>query len=216
MPKKNTLREQRRQVREARKRKQQLMYGLFGGFVVIFIVSAFVIRWSQEASQKRTNAAASTAQVATNTIYTATAAVLQTANAAKQATFNAFSASVVPMTFAGIPTDTVTTASGLQYKDLVIGTGTEIRNGDDILVHYTGWLTDGTEFDSSVPRGEPFNFTLGAGGVIKGWDEGVAGMKVGGRRILIIPPNLGYGPQASGKIPANSTLIFEIVLLLVQ
>ncbi|OGU15572.1 MAG: peptidylprolyl isomerase [Ignavibacteria bacterium GWB2_35_12] len=107
----------------------------------------------------------------------------------------------------------ITTPSGLQYQDIVAGTGTEAKTGNKVKVHYVGTLTDGTKFDSSVDRGQPFDFDLGAGRVIKGWDEGVAGMKVGGKRKLVIPPELGYGGRAIGKIPANSTLIFEVELL---
>ncbi len=87
----------------------------------------------------------------------------------------------------------VTTPSGLKYVDLVVGTGPAAEAGKTVVVHYTGWLTDGTKFDSSVDRGQPFSFPLGAGRVIKGWDEGVAGMAVGGKRKLMIPPQLGYG-----------------------
>jgi FKBP-type peptidyl-prolyl cis-trans isomerase FkpA len=117
------------------------------------------------------------------------------------------------MTFAEPPADLDKTASGLQYKDINIGDGAVAKAGDHVYVHYTGWLTDGTQFDSSVSRGKPIDFILGTGGVIKGWDEGIAGMKVGGRRLLVIPPGLGYGAQANGSIPANSTLIFEVVLV---
>ena len=107
-----------------------------------------------------------------------------------------------------------TTASGLQYEDLQQGSGAEAVRGRPVSVHYTGWLTDGTKFDSSVDRGQPFTFPLGAGRVIKGWDEGVAGMKVGGKRRLTIPPDLGYGAQgAGGVIPPNATLIFDVELL---
>lgn len=118
----------------------------------------------------------------------------------------------------GIPTvdpgiKTVTTADGLQYQDIVVGTGQEAKANDQVSVHYTGWLTDGTKFDSSVDRNQPFEFTLGTGGVIQGWDEGVAGMKVGGKRRLIIPPQLGYKESGSGPIPPNATLIFDIELL---
>ena len=107
-----------------------------------------------------------------------------------------------------------TTPSGLTYKDVTEGTGAEAKKGDQVSVHYTGWLMDGTKFDSSKDRNEPFEFPLGAGHVIKGWDEGVAGMKVGGTRKLTIPPNLGYGARgAGGVIPPNATLVFEVELL---
>jgi peptidylprolyl isomerase len=110
--------------------------------------------------------------------------------------------------------DVVTTKSGLKYDDVKAGTGDEAKEGDKVQVHYTGTLKDGTKFDSSLDRKEPFEFNLGAGEVIKGWDEGVAGMKVGGKRKLIIPPELGYGNKAvGGKIPANSELHFEVELL---
>lgn len=115
----------------------------------------------------------------------------------------------------------VTTKSGLKYVDLKIGTGEEAQKGMDVTVHYTGWLFEngkrGAKFDSSVDRGTPFNFPLGAGRVIKGWDEGVAGMKVGGKRELFIPANLGYGAQGAGNvIPPNATLDFEVELLKVS
>ncbi len=109
-----------------------------------------------------------------------------------------------------------TTPSGLAYEDLSIGEGTEAEPGHQVTVHYTGWLSDGTKFDSSKDRGEPFAFNLGRGQVIKGWDEGVAGMKVGGRRKLTIPPQLGYGARgAGGVIPPNATLTFEVELIAV-
>ena len=108
----------------------------------------------------------------------------------------------------------VTTASGLKYVDLVTGTGAEAKAGMSVSVHYTGWLTNGTKFDSSKDSGTPFNFRLGAGQVIKGWDEGVAGMKVGGKRKLTIPSELGYGTRGAGAdIPPNAVLIFEVELL---
>jgi FKBP-type peptidyl-prolyl cis-trans isomerase FkpA len=111
----------------------------------------------------------------------------------------------------------ITTNSGLQYEDLVEGAGEAAKAGDSVQVHYTGWLTDGTKFDSSLDRGNPFAFALGTGKVIKGWDEGVAGMKVGGRRKLHIPPSLGYGARgAGGVIPPNAELIFEVELLKIR
>jgi FKBP-type peptidyl-prolyl cis-trans isomerase len=108
----------------------------------------------------------------------------------------------------------VQTATGLGYVDLVEGKGAKAAAGDSVTVHYTGWLKDGSKFDSSVDRGQPFAFALGRGRVIKGWDEGVATMKVGGRRRLIVPAHLGYGNQgAAGVIPPGATLVFEVELL---
>jgi len=108
----------------------------------------------------------------------------------------------------------VTTDSGLKYEDLAVGEGAEAVVGKSVSVHYTGWLTDGQKFDSSHDRNDPFAFVLGGGMVIKGWDEGVQGMKVGGKRKLTIPPQLGYGVRgAGGVIPPNATLVFEVELL---
>ena len=110
--------------------------------------------------------------------------------------------------------ETRTTASGLMIEELNVGDGAEAKAGQIVSVHYTGWLTDGSKFDSSVDRNDPFDFPLGRGYVIPGWDEGVAGMKVGGKRKLTIPPELGYGPAgAGGVIPPNATLVFEVELL---
>ena len=109
-----------------------------------------------------------------------------------------------------------TSEEKIEIVDEVVVTGAEAVAGKKITVHYTGTLTDGTKFDSSKDHGAPFSFTLGAGEVIKGWDEGVAGMKVGGKRKLTVPPGLAYGNQAMGAIPANATLIFEIELLKVE
>ena len=117
---------------------------------------------------------------------------------------------------------TVTTSSGLRYVDTVTGSGAEAKSGQQVSESYTGWLLEagdkkGNKFDSSVDRGQPFRFALGAGMVIKGWDEGVAGMKVGGKRTLMIPSTLGYGARgAGGVIPPNANLMFDVELLGVQ
>lgn len=115
----------------------------------------------------------------------------------------------------------ITTATGLQYEDSVVGEGDEAHKGHSVTVHYTGWLfkdgEKGAKFDSSLDRRDPFVFSLGAGMVIRGWDEGVAGMKVGGERTLIIPAELGYGARgAGGVIPPNATLQFDVQLLAVK
>ena len=108
----------------------------------------------------------------------------------------------------------ITTPSGLKYIDIEVGTGDSPTTGQTVKVHYTGTLTDGKKFDSSLDRGQPFSFKIGVGQVIKGWDEGVATMKVGGKRTLIIPPDLGYGERgAGGVIPGNATLLFDVELL---
>jgi FKBP-type peptidyl-prolyl cis-trans isomerase FkpA len=110
-----------------------------------------------------------------------------------------------------------TSPTGLIIEDLTLGEGAAAQSGQRVTVHYTGWLTDGEKFDSSKDRDDPFQFSLGGGRVIKGWDEGVQGMKVGGSRRLTIPPALGYGARgAGGVIPPNATLVFEIELLSVD
>jgi FKBP-type peptidyl-prolyl cis-trans isomerase len=114
--------------------------------------------------------------------------------------------------------DGVKTPSGLIYWDIRVGNGDVAKEGSHVRVHYTGWLTTGKKFDSSVDAGKPFDFTIGNGEVIKGWEEGVAGMRVGGKRQLRIPPNLGYGAEGTpgGPIPPSATLIFDVQLLGVQ
>lgn len=113
--------------------------------------------------------------------------------------------------------ETITTPSGLKYQEITIGTGAAPKQGSKVTVHYIGTLENGTKFDSSRDRNRPFDFNLGVGQVIKGWDEGLATMRVGGRRILIIPPELGYGSRgAGGVIPPNATLVFDVELLKVS
>lgn len=107
-------------------------------------------------------------------------------------------------------------ADELQIKDIKVGTGEAVKDGDHVVVHYTGWLEDGTKFDSSKDRKEPFETAIGAGYVIKGWDMGIPGMKVGGKRKLTIPHHLGYGKYGAGTIPGFATLIFEIELLKIK
>ncbi len=118
----------------------------------------------------------------------------------------------IPLKTSVLGAKAVTTESGLKYEDIVVGTGASPQSGHQVTVHYTGTLEDGTKFDSSLDRG-PFTFEIGAGRVIKGWDEGVMTMKVGGKRKLVIPPQLGYGSRGIGPIPPNSTLVFEVELL---
>lgn len=120
----------------------------------------------------------------------------------------------LPVVPADAASSTVTKPSGLKYEDVKVGTGDTAEAGKTVTVHYTGWLTNGTKFDSSKDRGQPFDFPLGGGRVIRGWDEGVQGMKVGGVRKLTIPSELGYGARgAGGVIPPNATLVFEVELL---
>lgn len=127
------------------------------------------------------------------------------------------SATPAPATAASAASNGATTSSGLKYEVLREGNGPVAKAGQTVSVHYTGWLTDGTKFDSSVDRGQPFSFALGAGQVIKGWDEGVAGMKVGEKRKLTIPSDLGYGQRGAGNvIPPNATLVFDVELLGIQ
>ncbi len=125
---------------------------------------------------------------------------------------------VIAMTASANAAETVTTPTGLKYQDEVVGTGPQPKAGQQVTVQYTGWLDEGgkkgKKFDSSRDRNQPFSFTIGAGQVIQGWDEGVMSMKTGGRRTLIIPPQLGYGARgAGGVIPPNATLIFDVELL---
>ncbi len=121
-----------------------------------------------------------------------------------------------PEAFAGKPVKTEKRPDGLEIMDYSLGKGAEAAKGKTVSVHYTGTLEDGTVFDSSLKRGKPITFPLGAGRVIKGWDEGIVGMKVGGTRKIVIPAELGYGERGKGKIPANSNLTFTLELMDVQ
>ncbi len=144
--------------------------------------------------------------LATTLFALASLAIAQTAPAKKAPAMPAG-----PTKVTGAP---IKTASGLEYWDIKVGTGAVAQSGQNVKVDYTGWLTNGKKFDSSVGTGRPFEFQLGASQVIKGWDEGVAGMKVGGKRQLRIPPDLAYGEKGyPGVIPANSTLIFDVQLV---
>ena len=132
--------------------------------------------------------------------------------------FSLLGALSIAMTLDASAQSLISMPSGLKYKDDVVGTGPEPKAGQTVNVHYTGWLDQngqkGSKFDSSRDRGQPFSFTLGRGQVIAGWDQGVATMKTGGKRTLVIPPELGYGARgAGGVIPPNATLIFEVELL---
>ena len=152
-------------------------------------------------NQSQTESTSSTSSSATSTTESSTPAP---------------AAATTPPATSGSSAQEVTMPSGLKYQDLTVGSGTEAVAGKKVSVHYTGWLqSDNTKFDSSVDRGQPFEFQLGAGQVIRGWDEGVAGMKVGGKRKLIIPSELGYGSTGTpgGPIPPNATLVFDVELL---
>jgi FKBP-type peptidyl-prolyl cis-trans isomerase FkpA len=190
-----SLREQRRIATEERRRRQRLIM-IIVGILIILAAVLIIYRSIQVSGQNQaSNSAAETSLAANPPV-----------------------ASPIPpdVQFPGLISDTVKTGSGLQYKDIVVGNGDTAQAGKTVSVQYTGWLANGTKFDSSLSAGKPFEFTLGNGSVIKGWDEGVAGMKVGSTRILIIPPDLAYGSRDNGSIPANSTLVFQVQLLAIK
>ena len=156
-------------------------------------------------------------QIFVATLATATAILLAAGCTKKSEQPSQPSNTTTTQTTAGTQANTQSaTEPKVQIVDTVVGKGAEATTGKTVTVHYTGTLTDGTKFDSSVDRKEPFTFTLGAGQVIKGWDQGIVGMKVGGKRKLTIPPELAYGNNAVGAIPANSTLVFDVELLEVK
>jgi peptidylprolyl isomerase len=128
-------------------------------------------------------------------------------------TFGFYQGSTTPPAVNKTATNTAPQETELKIEDIKEGTGPAVKSGDNIVIHYKGTLTNGKTFDSSYDRGEPFQTTIGVGQVIEGWDKGVVGMKVGGKRKLTIPPSMGYGSQAAGEIPPNSTLIFEVELI---
>jgi len=138
------------------------------------------------------------------------------ADAAGKIRWQAVSWVSMPIKASVLGAKAMTTQSGLRYEDIVTGTGPSPQSGQEVTVHYTGMFEDGTKFESSLDTGQPIKFKIGVGRVIKGWDEGVMTMKVGGKRKLVIPPQLGYGPRPAGPIPPNSTLVFEVELLDVQ
>jgi FKBP-type peptidyl-prolyl cis-trans isomerase FkpA len=169
---------------------------------------------SQQASESQTSSTTTTAARPAQPAASAPAPAAKPAAAASKESANVEAARKLGT---ASENPVVATASGLEYIDVKVGAGAEAKAGQMVSVHYTGWLVNGTKFDSSVDRGQPFKFPLGGGRVIKGWDEGVAGMKVGGVRKLIIPSDLGYGSSgAGGVIPPNATLVFEVQLLGVQ
>ncbi len=188
---KAALREQRRSQRIARRNRQRMIIGVIALLVVI-LIAFFVYRDYQtrlQASITPTSASVASGNYPIGTLDTSLPAPSASA---------------------------VTTPSGLVYEDLQVGDGAVVKSGDTVTVNYTGWLEDGTVFDSSITSGQTVDFVIGVGNVISGWDEGVVGMKVNGTRLLVIPPALGYGSSANGSIPANSTLIFEVQVVAIK
>jgi FKBP-type peptidyl-prolyl cis-trans isomerase FkpA len=181
-------RSERARRRAAKQRNQRL---LIGGIIVLALI---VIGYFAFTAIQNNNRAGNSAQATT------------TSSGLQEATNGATGSA-----------QATTTGSGLQVIDEVVGTGQQAKSGDTVSVNYTGWLANGTKFDSSYDRNQAFDFVLGAGNVIKGWDEGVAGMKVGGKRKLIIPPDLAYGANGYPPvIPPNATLTFEVELVAIK
>jgi FKBP-type peptidyl-prolyl cis-trans isomerase FkpA len=188
---KAALREQRRAQRIAKRNRQRMIIGVIAVLVVI-LITFFVYRDYQSKLQ---------------------ASITPTPGSVAGGLYPIGTLDTAPPSPSA---NAVTTASGLIYEDLQVGDGAAVKPGDTVSVNYTGWLENGTEFDSSITRGQTFDFSIGVGQVIPGWDEGVAGMNVNGTRLLVIPPSLGYGSSANGPIPANSTLIFEVQVVAIK
>jgi FKBP-type peptidyl-prolyl cis-trans isomerase FkpA len=197
---KAALREKRRAERIAKRRRQRTILGVIVLLVVLLIV--FFV-WRDYQNKLQANAALTPTPTSTPV-------------STQSPTGELYSIGVLDTSPPLPSANAITTASGLVYEDLKVGDGATAVNGDTVSVNYTGWLQDGTKFDSSIDRGQTLDFTLGAGKVIAGWDEGVVGMRVNGTRLLVIPPSLGYGSTAYGSIPANSTLIFEVQLVAIK
>jgi FKBP-type peptidyl-prolyl cis-trans isomerase FkpA len=190
---KAALREQRRAQRIARRNRQRLIIGAIA-FLAIVLIAFFVYRDYQNRLQ---------------------ASITPTPTSTSSATGGLYSIGKLDTTPPTPSANAVTTASGLVYEDLLVGDGATAKAGDAVTVNYTGWLADGTKFDSSIDRGQPSDFTLGQ--VIQGWNEGVVGMRVNGTRLLVIPPSLAYGSTGSGSIiPPNATLTFEVQLVAIK
>jgi FKBP-type peptidyl-prolyl cis-trans isomerase len=189
---KAALREQRRSQRIARRNRQRAIIGVIA-FLVIVSIAFFVYRDYQTKLQ---------------------ASITPTPSSTSSTTAGSYAIGTLDTTPPSPSANAVTTASGLVYEDLQVGDGASVKAGDAVSVNYTGWLQDGTKFDSSIDSGQPAEFTLGQ--VIQGWNEGLVGMKVNGTRLLVIPPSLGYGSTANGPIPANSTLVFEVQLVSIK
>ena len=174
----------------------------------LVVVALIAMAGCQESSTSGTSTSGTTTTTTTTTTPPSTATTTPTTTTTTPMTSATGDASGVKE---------VSMPDGLKYQDLTVGNGTLAESGSTVSVHYTGWLTNGTKFDSSVDRGQPFSFKIDGHQVIAGWDEGVKGMRVGGKRKLTIPPALGYGEQgAGGVIPPNATLVFDVELLNVQ
>ncbi len=220
---KNTLRAQRRAARAARLRNQRIIVAVIAILVIAFLAYVAYSSISQSNATRQAASASTSTAAALNAAATGTALVqststVATATAASAALGPAMDSAVKNAPGTASTAQVVTTPDGLRYQDVTVGTGTEVKAGSTATVNYTGWLTNGTKFDSSLNSGRtPFDVqNVGSANVIQGWNEGLIGMKVGGKRKLFIPPDLGYGAQANGSIPANSILIFEIDLLSVK